>query len=502
MLRHSRRVLWGLAILASVVSTRSALGDLYKVLVGEAREKPSAVFVADPGVPMPDLDVSAKASLLEQRAVFGGRHLPVSAIDEARGMYAEQVRATEIDASGVHRWTLYCRMGSKIRTFQVYENQRGEVFVKSLADSSDPGKALVFKVHRGRFVDLLWSFLPGHGGPRPQPKIDPALPAPGTVGDLPKPAIFGGVLFNEEKLRSDFMFGSSSIAGTARTLASEKFFVRLPKGYSPSVPAGVLVWIDGDSIGTMRPELFEALDAFNIVGVSAQNSGNDRPLADRVQLAFDALASVRSRVLVDERRIYVGGISGGGRVSTMVALAFPDTFRACLAIVGVNSCYNVRLPDGKQVQRSSGVPTPHVLELLKNYKIAAMTGSEDFNRPEILARSESFKRIKVDCKVFDTPGMGHQMPKPKDIQAAVDWFDQVSRNDAETRLAHAESDWKKALAALPATGELTENQRRELFADQRGIQVSPSAWEALHRAYPKLVAASTDAKEPPKTANP
>jgi predicted esterase len=375
-------------------------------------------------------------------------------------------------------------VGKRVRELHAFENQWGEVLVKDIAGAPSPGKALVYKVHRARFYELFWLRMPESNAPRPMLTIDPALPKPGVIGDLPKPLIFGGVLFNEETVRSDFLFGSSSVAGMTRDLKNERFRVRLPKGYSPSVPAGVLVWIDGDRVLGLREELFEALDAFNIVGVTPENAGNDRPLSDRAQLAFDALESVRSRVLIDQRRVYIGGISGGGRVASMLALAFPDTFSACLSVVGVNSCYNVRLPDGKQVQRSSGIPNSRVLGLLEGYKIAAITGSEDFNRPEILARAESFKKIKVNCKVFDCAGMGHQMPKSKDVKDAIDWFDLLARQTATESQKNLGREWKAALAKMSAGQELSAVQRSELFAGVRGRLSCPEMWDGFRRAYP------------------
>lgn len=488
MILHYRRLLSVLTILGVLLPVRVVFGDLYQVLVGDTRDKPDVLFVAYPGVPTPDLDAAKGLSLLEQRAMFGGYHLKPATIGQTRGLFAEQVRAGELD-SAVHRWTLLVRLGKTLRTFNVYENQWGDTFLQVVSESGELAKALVYKVHRERFIELIWGKAWWYAGPRPSPVLDPRLPKPGSVGEIPKPYIFGGVLFNEQALRSDLLFGSSSIAGTKRDLRNELFMIRLPRSFSPSTPAGLLVWIDGGDAGAPREQLFDALDAFNIVAVGMSNAGNERPLSDRVQLAMDAMETVQSRVLIDPSRVYVGGISGGGRVASMLAIAFPDRFHACLAVVGLNSFHNVALPDGKHVQRASGIPNVRVMSLLQNFPIAAITGPDDFNRPEILARCEALTRNHLSCKVFDFPGLGHQMPKASDLKDVIDWFDKARRESAEQSAQAADKAWADALATLPPTGSLSDDQRRELFKAPHGGAMSPRAWDALRRAYPGKVPA-------------
>ena len=124
-----------------------------------------------------------------------------------------------------------------------------------------------------------------------------------------------------------FLHGkSTTVPATKRVLDEELMYVRLPRGYSAKRPAGLLIWINAGIDGHIPDVFFPALDELGMVGVGIRKVENERPVADRYQLAFDAFATASKRFHIDPRRVYLTGISGGGRISSILAACFPDYF--------------------------------------------------------------------------------------------------------------------------------------------------------------------------------
>ncbi|MGE4197310.1 MAG: hypothetical protein AB7G11_09335, partial [Phycisphaerales bacterium] len=192
--------------------------------------------------------------------------------------------------------------------------------------------------YRGSF-GTPWRGLEPSAGVSPTPPSGPTPPAPGAEAVLDPPPVPAPFFLDQKWLGDRFLSGRrSTIPGATRVLSKEKMFLRASRGYDPRRPAGLLVWINAADEGPTPPVFRAALDELNIVCVGIQNVGNDRPVADRYQLALDAIFSASAMLHVDPRRVYVSGISGGGRVSSMLQACFPDYFTGSVPIVGL-SCY-------------------------------------------------------------------------------------------------------------------------------------------------------------------
>ena len=85
------------------------------------------------------------------------------------------------------------------------------------------------------------------------------------------------------------------------------------------------------------PEDWEkVLSEHKLLAIAAYHSGNRRNPASRMQLAVDAAFNMRRRFNITPRRVYISGVSGGGRVASMVGIAYADVFAGTFPIVGVN----------------------------------------------------------------------------------------------------------------------------------------------------------------------
>jgi hypothetical protein len=284
--------------------------------------------------------------------------------------------------------------------------------------------------------------------------------------------------------------GSQRSQGADRILESCEFNVRLPRGYNPRAPAGLLVWVDAGPSGICPPIFDAALDELNIIAIGAANSGNNRTLVNRVQLALDAAATASRRFHIDSRRIYISGISGGGRVASITQICFPEVFAGSVPIVGM-SCYQ-NVPDGlgRYYRAEFSKPGSAVFHLTRQRRIAPMTGRHDGNLLSITHGADLLRRDGIPVRVWEDPKMGHELPKSADAQEALHWIDEPYRalHEQEEQAA------AKALESYTTRfGERPPANATERMLLLRVLEAGPwtqpawTAWDLLNRnaATPK-----------------
>ncbi|MFT3685251.1 MAG: hypothetical protein QM783_10055 [Phycisphaerales bacterium] len=255
--------------------------------------------------------------------------------------------------------------------------------------------------------------------------------------ELPAPAL----IYLDERTFSDRFLagGTARPLKPVRVLSEEKFFLRPPTGYTPRRPVGLLVWINASREGP-PPEVFsKALDELGIACVGIENAGNDRPVVDRFQLALDAFFAASEQIHVDPRRVYVTGISGGGRTCTRLACCFPDYFTGAVPIVGLSAYFDVPLGNGKHSPAGFDRPNSARFTLLRSRRIGAITGDKDFNHDEMAAIVERFTKDKVQARLFDHAGFGHQMPSPDQFVEAIKWVDEPYQDVVKKETAAAQA---------------------------------------------------------------
>lgn len=206
-------------------------------------------------------------------------------------------------------------------------------------------------------------------------------------------------------------------------LATERFSLYVPVAYDPEgEPYGVLVWVSAFDDGSMPTALQAVLDERRLIWIGPHNAGNPRHLFPRAGLALDAALNVERAYNVDPDRIFVSGLSGGGRMAAMHAVAYPEVFDGGLPIIGVTTYLTVA-PESNPDQRvpSFPRPAPDVLERARRQPLVIMTGSGDFNRDECRATAAAYERDGFTAlHLLDIDGMGHEMPSPEDFGRGLD----------------------------------------------------------------------------------
>ena len=265
-------------------------------------------------------------------------------------------------------------------------------------------------------------------------KLDEATKqAVGEVFEVDKPYQNGSLLLDGGTLGERLGFGGAvKYDATTRVLTKEKFWARLPPGYSAAKPAALLVWVDAAPSGRPPRAFFEGLDQCGAVCIGAAESGNQRPVTERLQLALDAINTAKRRWNIDPARVYVTGISGGGKMAGLLLMLAPEVFTGAVSIVGLS--FYESIPTGKPRETwpsEFAKPTGKRWDLLLKRRLAVVTGGRDFNHAPILAGVKLYQRDKLNVRLFDVANMGHELPTSQAFAEQLDWVDQGNRAASE-----------------------------------------------------------------------
>jgi len=264
-----------------------------------------------------------------------------------------------------------------------------------------------------------------------------------------------------------------------RTLDEEQIRIRMPRTKTDENLPGILVWISPTPNGQI-PQIFHAAcDDLNLIAVGVDNNGNKRELTDRLQNHLDSIATIQAHYRTDHRRVYVTGMSGGGRCSSILQLAFPDVFMGAVPIVGLDSYH--RTPTGAEGQywpERLAKPAARWFRLLKDRRIAAITGTMDFNAPEMRTRSRQMKQDNINIRLDIIEGMGHTMPSSEQFLDALEWVDGLQQERIEEAAKEAQNALDTYLKRSSGGFAADPKSRRVLIQITIDAPWSDAAWEA------------------------
>jgi predicted esterase len=185
--------------------------------------------------------------------------------------------------------------------------------------------------------------------------------------------------------------------------------VYVPDTYSTDSPPGIVVYVSPSQSGSQPPGWAGVMDEHNLIWISANDSGN-RVLAPRRALtAILALYAIQKDYALDEERIYVAGLSGGGKMASMIATDYAKTFDGGFFICGVEPWE---------------VDKAQQLEAMRSNRYVFLTGERD----QALKPTKRVYRQYRDAGVADiqlvvVPAMGHDSPPHQEISRAIAFLD-------------------------------------------------------------------------------
>lgn len=187
----------------------------------------------------------------------------------------------------------------------------------------------------------------------------------------------------------------------------------VPPDYAPGRPFGLFVWISAGAEGGIPAEWSSVLGEHHLIWIGPNAVGNDVDVLRRTYMAIEAVRQAKLHYTIDDERVYVAGISGGGRVASHAALVAADTFTGGFYVVGCNFWKAVPAGDGKKIY--PGFWRKPDVKLLKKARTTGryvlLTGSEDFNRVNTECIYQGYVKDKfAHATYLEVPGMGHAMP--------------------------------------------------------------------------------------------
>jgi len=206
----------------------------------------------------------------------------------------------------------------------------------------------------------------------------------------------------------------------------DSFQLLVPKNYRSDEHWGVFVWISPSDSARVPQEWEEVLAKRRLLFVGALKAGNSRNILDRIRLAVCASAGMRERFQVDERRVYVSGFSGGGRVASMLGVAYADMFTGAACFMGVNFYTDLPSADAKKLYPPQFIPDDEVLEIAKRRSRFALISSEkDFNKADTrIVWEQGFKKEGFPSAAYlEAPGIGHSLPSAEWLERALQFLD-------------------------------------------------------------------------------
>lgn len=203
--------------------------------------------------------------------------------------------------------------------------------------------------------------------------------------------------------------------------------VNVPETYAPGEAHGVLVYINAGDHGQTHRFILSELGPRRLIAIGANHTGNRQDSVFRHAAAVDAVDLIRRRYDVDEDRIYVHGVSGGGRMASRVIFLHGHVFDGAIALIGCDPYLQIPAGRGRNTVYRGFWPQPDFKRLehvIQNNRIVLVTGENDGNRHGTRRLFEAYERKQfAHLSYLEEPGLGHEYPSPEYLGQALDLLD-------------------------------------------------------------------------------
>ena len=229
-------------------------------------------------------------------------------------------------------------------------------------------------------------------------------------------------------------------------LKDETFSLHVPESYKGDEPYGLMVWVSAGDKGEIPRQFREVADKRKIIWIGANKSGNPRAMLVRMELAFDAVVGMKAQYKIDDKRIYIAGVSGGGKMAAIMGVGYPEIFNGGFYFIGAE--YFRELPTGEPnhyFPRAFNAPEPKLLlDSKKKSRHVLMTGETDMNRKPIQVIYNGMKTDKFEhITLLDIPGVGHQLPDAEWFEKGMAALDEIPPDKTATKPVNKFTPGKK-----------------------------------------------------------
>ena len=184
--------------------------------------------------------------------------------------------------------------------------------------------------------------------------------------------------------------------------------IYVPDRYRPDIPAGLMVYISPSNSGEIPQHWKAVMGDRNVIWVAARKSGNKIAVARRAVYAIAAPTLIGKDYKIDRDRIYLSGLSGGGRVASRVATDFAQLFKGAIFNCGVDFWEAV----------------PVHMDRVKQNRYVFVTGTKDHARQRTVKVYEQYVNSGIEnSKLMIVEDMEHRNPDSKEFEEAIQYLD-------------------------------------------------------------------------------
>jgi len=238
-----------------------------------------------------------------------------------------------------------------------------------------------------------------------------------------------------------------SVAERIQSVADpqQAYAVYLPSQYTGERAWPVLFLMDPRGRALVPIESFrEAAEIHGWVLVSSYNTRSDVEF-DRNAPALEAMMrDVGASLSLDERRIYLGGLSGTARAAWFYARQMPDNLAGIIGF-GAGLLLDFSLPESAR------------------YTFFGAAGETDFNYDEMRELDETLDAHGIRHRLVSFTG-GHQWGPPETAHEALDWMELMAMRDG--RLSRDQAALRESFvdALMRASVAVETGQTMEAYA--------------------------------------
>jgi len=185
--------------------------------------------------------------------------------------------------------------------------------------------------------------------------------------------------------------------------------IYVPDSYRPDNPAGLVVYISPTPSGEIPRGWKSVMDQRNMIWIAANRSGNRVVVPRRVVFAIVAPTLAGKHYQIDRERIYLSGLSGGGKMASMVATDHAHLFKGAVYNCGVD--FWDKHP-------------PRRFELIKQNHYVFVTGTLDQALEPTKKVYKQYRSAGVEnSKLMVIHDMTHRNPGSYDFDEALQYLD-------------------------------------------------------------------------------
>jgi predicted esterase len=191
--------------------------------------------------------------------------------------------------------------------------------------------------------------------------------------------------------------------------------MHIPADYTPEQPAGLLVYVSPTQSGEIPRGWSEVLDRHNVIWIAAERSGNNELVARRILLAMLGTDAAKKHYAIDAGRIYMSGLSGGGKMASMIATDQAQLFRGAIYNCGVE------IWDRDE---------PLKLDLMRQNRYVFVTGTYDQALEPTKRAYRAYRKAGVESsKLMVIRNMTHRNPDAYRFEEALVYLDSRDQPD-------------------------------------------------------------------------